>query len=433
MIVQWEIEIENDEKQYQKIENIINTQQNKLIDFQNTFDHYNTPQGPNLNESRYKSNYNYNHSNDEYVMHQETIQRSRHDIEKIIKHKTDRMTEVIMSIRNDNERNIINKINNDISNQIKQHFSPNFQRKYVAPHINLSILKSNTTYNNMSKNDHDHEHKSHRRRFSFSAFASSRHKSYSSTKENVNSKTGVNVPAAIQEKRKVMNNNKEHAKNDNDKILWRFDYCYDYKKRGYKMHGIENNGKTIKCNHRAFGCDCFFTISNNSKFSMTPYSGKYTIKIKMNNIDNGSWANIIGITSKNYSKHKSGMSNSAYDDTWYNDSCYIGWSSHYRENNKLLPNGLLCGVNKDSISSNIFRLYKFKYQSRNKNYVKRLPHLKVGDIVVLSYDSNLFTLSFTKENDNGDLNSYIENLPNNQTFYWFVGHSYKQMSMTIVD
>ena len=59
--------------------------------------------------------------------------------------------------------------------------------------------------------------------------------------------------------------------------------------------------------------------------------------------------------------------------------------------------------------------------------------IKQGDIVVLVYDSDLSILYFSKENDGGKLDSYIKNLPNNLTFYWFVGHWSAKMSLTIVD
>ena len=57
----------------------------------------------------------------------------------------------------------------------------------------------------------------------------------------------------------------------------------------------------------------------------------------------------------------------------------------------------------------------------------------IGDILLLSYNSDFNELSFKKENDNGKLNSFIKNLPKNQTFYWFVAHSdVEPMSVSIV-
>ena len=59
--------------------------------------------------------------------------------------------------------------------------------------------------------------------------------------------------------------------------------------------------------------------------------------------------------------------------------------------------------------------------------------IKTGDIVVLEYDSNLSVLSFSKENDKGNLNSCIKHLPKNKIFYWFVGHYKGKMCLTVVD
>ena len=119
---------------------------------------------------------------------------------------------------------------------------------------------------------------------------------------------------------------------------------------------------------------------------------------------------------------------------WYcelND--YIGWSVCNAKDGKYLPKGLFCGYNNNSMSNNIFRKNKLKYKSNNENYKKRLPGWKNGDIIVLSYDSDLNRLSFAKTNDNGKLDSYIYNLPKVLTFYWFVGHHYKKMCLSIVD
>ena len=77
---------------------------------------------------------------------------------------------------------------------------------------------------------------------------------------------------------------------------WKFDYCYDYLNLGLhsKTHGIENNGKTIKCysNHL---CACFYCSFS---FGMKPNSGKYKIKFKINQIEGYYFANIIGIISE---------------------------------------------------------------------------------------------------------------------------------------
>ena len=60
------------------------------------------------------------------------------------------------------------------------------------------------------------------------------------------------------------------------------------------IHGIENNGKTLKCNNGY--CHCFFSLFS---FGMKPQSGKYKIKFKINEISNRYFANIIGIITQN--------------------------------------------------------------------------------------------------------------------------------------
>ena len=107
---------------------------------------------------------------------------------------------------------------------------------------------------------------------------------------------------------------------------------------------------------------------------------------------------------------------------------YIGWSACSYQSHSYLPNGLYCGL----IGDNIFCKNKFIYSSNNENYKNRLPAWKKDDIVVLQYDSDFSILSFSKENDNGQLDSCISNLPNQQTFYWFVGHCVGEMSLTCV-
>ena len=86
--------------------------------------------------------------------------------------------------------------------------------------------------------------------------------------------------------------------NNNNSIKQRLDFSYDYYKRGSRIHAILKNGKNIKCNHQGqYGCYCFYCVSN---VGLTPNSGIYNIKIKINNIDNNSCTNIIGITSQLY-------------------------------------------------------------------------------------------------------------------------------------
>ena len=182
----------------------------------------------------------------------------------------------------------------------------------------------------------------------------------------------------------------------------------------------------MKCDENYF-CRCFGMISKNG---MKPMSGIYTIKIKIDNIgdsDTWSWSNIIGITSEKYDNtHEKLRKNENYDLT--DSNSYIGWSS-CNEDDKCLPNGLYCGYGR---KNNIFRKNNFVYQSKNDNYKHQLPPFKKGDIVVLTYNSDLYQLSFGKENDNGALNSFIKNLPKNITFYWFVGHNDdKPMSVSI--
>ena len=91
----------------------------------------------------------------------------------------------------------------------------------------------------------------------------------------------------------------------------------------------------------------------------------------------------------------------------------------------------LCGTLDKYQHNNIFILNNFEYVSNNNNYKQRLPHITVGDIIILEYNSNINELSFFKSNDLL-LNSKIINLPKNKTFYWMVGHKYKPMSMTIL-
>ena len=217
------------------------------------------------------------------------------------------------------------------------------------------------------------------------------------------------------------NSNKINKRN---KIDWKFNFHYNYENRPSTIHGIEIHGKTMKCDHSSWlgvYCLCFSTMSNNG---MKPNSGIYDIRIKINKIKNASaWNNIIGITSEQYDKKSLNQlrKNKNYD--WTNDSNnYIGWSACGTKDDKQLPNGLYCGEGHNGRKNNIFRKNNFIYQSKNGNYKSRLPGFRSGDILLLSYNSNLNELSFGKEFDNGKLNSFIKNLPKNRTFYWFVAH-----------
>ena len=217
---------------------------------------------------------------------------------------------------------------------------------------------------------------------------------------------------------------------------WIFDYWYDYCDRGSKTHCIENNGKTLKCNHSIGACNCFFASFS---YDMKPNSGIFKIKFNIDKITK-SWANIFGIISQDGENNCKKISDN--DSTvlknsiligilsinhdrycWYSELYdYIGWSAFDQENNEYLPNGLFCGYDK-TLNENIFR---------NKHYKNRLPGIDNGDIIILEYNSDLSKLTFSKENDNGKLNASIKNLPKEKTFFWFVGHECKEMSVTVV-
>ena len=109
---------------------------------------------------------------------------------------------------------------------------------------------------------------------------------------------------------------------------------------------------------------------------------------------------------------------------WYNSRDYIGWSSFHDPSfvNKL-QHGLLGGLSPQDKMNNIFVLSKYVYKCNSGYFKDRLPPIKSEDIVKLEYDSNNNVLSY----------SSIINLPKDKTFYWMVGHSHGQMSMTIVD
>ena len=218
---------------------------------------------------------------------------------------------------------------------------------------------------------------------------------------------------------------------------WKFDYYHDFENTGAIRHNITNHGKTVKCNCKNCFCACFFATF---LFGMPPKSGIYKIKFKIDRINNGFYSNTIGIiseTSQNthdqnnpkMKKDKNSKEEWYWDDKLYN---YIGWSAYGCQINRYLPNGLYCGRNNNNIKNNIFRKNNFVYCSNNKNYINRLPSINEGDIIVLEYNSNISILSFSKENDNGKLDSYIKNLPKHETFCWFVGHGYGEMCLTVV-
>ena len=184
---------------------------------------------------------------------------------------------------------------------------------------------------------------------------------------------------------------------------------------------------------------CFYGAFS-FNYDMKPNSGSYKIKFEVNKICK-SWANIIGIisqTGKNDANKKtikrriegSDIDHNYYDNWFCKFSDYIGWSTS-RDINKHLPNGLFCGFDKN-LKTNIFRNNNFGYCSNNNHYPTRLPEIENGDIIILEYDSDLAILTFSKETDNGKLNSSIKNLPKENTYYWFIGHEMGKLSLTIV-
>ena len=252
--------------------------------------------------------------------------------------------------------------------------------------------------------------------------------------------------------------------NNNNNISWKFDYFYDFEWKGQTMHGIENNGKKVVCNHNSgyWPCNCFFCCYS---FGMKPQTGKYKIRFKINAVDNNYCGNVIGIVShnsktnsimENFSQHKNSNNtlarlltkNTLSWGSQLND--YIGWSANGSNSDKKLVNGLYCGhgllADKTPTRQNIFRLNNFIYKSQNENYKKRLPRLEKGDIIQLSYDSDNAILSFSKEkqntssvlsffaqHDGGNLDAQISNLPKMNTYYWFVGHEHGKMSVSVID
>ena len=231
-----------------------------------------------------------------------------------------------------------------------------------------------------------------------------------------------------------------------NKIGWRFDYFYDYLNKGSKIHGLKNNGTILECNckHQAWKlnkydkCRCFYCAYS---LGMTPNSGLYTIKIKINKIECKSSSNVIGIISqdsKDSINTMGGINNkNILSGCWSHElHDYIGWSTSDTVDKISLPNGLRCGTGPTGGNSrmhNIFRRNNFQYKSNNQYYRERLPSIETGDVIVLSYNSNLNKLSFGKDNDNGKLDSYIDNLPKMKTFYWFVGHVQGAMSLHVLN
>ena len=213
---------------------------------------------------------------------------------------------------------------------------------------------------------------------------------------------------------------------------WKFDYLYDYGNQGPAQHGIRKNGKKIQCStNDNRDCNCFYSMFS---YAMKPQSGKYKIKFKIEYIWRFSYGNTIGIISENCKNDEKIKNNESSDKNmmwseYLHD--YIGWSSFGRSpyfTTRL--HGLFYG-DEQNFKNNIFCKNNFRYCSNNENYQKGLPEIRSNDIIVLEYDSDLSILSFSKENDNGILNSYISNLPKNETFYWFVGHQRGGISLTV--
>ena len=247
----------------------------------------------------------------------------------------------------------------------------------------------------------------------------------------------------------------------NEKIDWKFDASCDYGKfsndTSKAKHFIEDDGKTLKCTANG-GCYFFYSMfsamsDNDEKeqlFAMKPNSGIYTIKITIGDISGKNTnANVIGIIGADAGTASGDDSKDNNDDDddddWYTNSCdYLGWSTSSKDDVNL-PYGLLCGGDYSSMMNSIFRRggkkgkVGFRYKSKNDNYKSRLPCINSGDRIVLTYNSNLNVLSFSKEhkkeeeekNDKVELNSYVCDLPKKTTFFWFVGHSRGKMTVTI--
>ena len=79
------------------------------------------------------------------------------------------------------------------------------------------------------------------------------------------------------------------------RMEWKFDHFYEYNKQGLKIHGIEDNGKTLYCNLSRNWCHCCFISYS---FGMKPNTGEYNIKFKINQIGNQSYGNVLGMLSE---------------------------------------------------------------------------------------------------------------------------------------
>ena len=266
---------------------------------------------------------------------------------------------------------------------------------------------------------------------------------YTMNRTHNNNNNNNNVETKEEEVGKNKRKNTSVLVSKSNNIHWHFDFHYDRLNLGSKIHDIDKIGKCVKCNHNGV-CFCFSTIN---KYGMVCNSGIYKIKLKIDKIYNDpghmhASGNMIGLTSDNFGDSWDDK-NGLYD--WRTDSLnWIGWSANDRKDDTKLPNGLFCGHGDSGRASNIFRVSGFKYKSRNDKYSDRLPVYRSGDIVVLLYNSDLGQLSFqlfkqkfgwfgNSNEEISSLDSYIYKLPRDLTFYWFVGHQYQPMSITILD
>ena len=163
----------------------------------------------------------------------------------------------------------------------------------------------------------------------------------------------------------------------------------------------------LKCGYPN-NCGCFFR----STVAMIPKSGIYTIKFKVNQIDDSFGYNVIGI-----SCNQDRSNNSQFCDLWYYSNEYIGWCV----NGRLLYGGDRCR------STNIFYKNKFIHHDQN-NYFQ----IRNGKTITFIYDS--YSTKILMDNSDNQLlsNSSISNLPKDKTFYWFIGHYGGKLSITIL-
>ena len=382
------MEIESDEKQLDLIQNEINNQLKTLTTMEKDFKKSLNRKQKNTSDKR-KDNHNYNRD---------------------IKNSVDKSKQRIITFTNKNKIQKIDMVDNIKINMLVSKFSHHFKENFSIKRARDQIkAQSNFNYG------------------------------YSYIKNTI-TRASISKDSKLENSKHVQINEKNIVtarKNAYGSIFCKFNYLYDDNNKGSKRHSIENNGLKLVCNHRAWsltGCFCFFCSYS---YKMKPKSGQYRMKIQIDNIDNSHYGNIIGVISQKSVSQNDEIKNN-YNNTfyWYYQLYdYIGWSACDTKDDKYLPNGLLCGYNELSISKNIYRKNHFVYKSNNDNYKKRLPIIKSNDVILLSYDSDNGILSFSKEeNDDqvGELNAQISNLPIANTYYWFVGHEWGKMSLTVV-